>query len=71
MRTKRIPIEGSVMASHALGQQYRSTEKVLAYLAKALSMPAERLRESFRVATPADIPKILELRRETLGSVPM
>lgn len=57
------------MASHTLAKQHRSTEKVLAYLAAALSMPAERVGESFRVSTPADIPKILELRRDTLGNV--
>ncbi len=57
------------MASPTLAKQHRSTEKVLAYLAKALRMPAERARESFRIARPADIRKILELRRDTLGNV--
>ena len=57
------------MASPTLAEQRRSTDKVVAYLAAALSMPAERVGKSFRVATPGDIPKILELRRETLGDV--
>ena len=57
------------MARHTFAKQHRSTEKVLAYLAAALSMPAERMGQCFRVATPGDIRKILELRRDTLGNV--
>jgi len=44
-----------------------SHPQIYAFLARALGMSAECLKSAFRIATPEDIPQILQLRRDTLG----
>ncbi|MGH9160596.1 MAG: GNAT family N-acetyltransferase [Vicinamibacteraceae bacterium] len=46
-----------------------SLQQLGPYVSQSLGVPYERLREAFRPATAADVPRILELRRRVSGGM--